>query len=42
MVAVKILHSELITERMQLKPDPTVQPGGCQIDAEMGTIKRDD
>jgi len=34
----EILRRELITERMQLKLDPTVQPGGCQIDTEMGTI----
>lgn len=32
------LRKELITDRMQLKPDSSVLPGSCQIDTEMGTI----
>jgi flagellar assembly protein FliH len=33
-----ILNRELISNRMSLKPDPTVLPGCCMIDTEMGTI----
>ena len=33
-----VLHKDLITSRMQLKSDPTVLQGSCQIDSEMGTI----
>lgn len=32
------LRKELLTDRMQLKPDSGVLPGSCQIDTEMGTI----
>ena len=32
------LRKELLTDRMQLKPDSSVLPGSCQIDTEMGTI----
>lgn len=34
----EILRKELITSRMQLKSDPTVLQGSCQIDSELGTI----
>jgi flagellar assembly protein FliH len=33
-----ILRKELTSERMSLKPDPTVLSGCCMIDTEMGTI----
>jgi flagellar assembly protein FliH len=33
-----LLNRELVTDRMHIKPDPTVLPGFCQIDTEMGTI----
>jgi flagellar assembly protein FliH len=33
-----ILRKELTSERMNLKPDPTVLSGCCMIDTEMGTI----
>ena len=32
------LRKELLTDRMQLKPDSSVLPGSCQVDTEMGTI----
>lgn len=32
------LRKELLTDKMQLKADASVQPGSCQIDTEMGTI----
>lgn len=32
------LRKELLTDKMQLKPDSNVLPGSCQIDTEMGTI----
>lgn len=32
------LRKELLTDKMQLKPDSGVLPGSCQIDTEMGTI----
>ncbi|MFA7059735.1 MAG: FliH/SctL family protein [Pedobacter sp.] len=32
------LRKELLTDRMQLKPDSSVLPGSCKIDTEMGTI----
>lgn len=32
------LRKELLTDKMQLKPDSSVLPGSCQIDTEMGTI----
>lgn len=31
-------RKELITDRMHLKSDPSVLPGCCQIDSEMGTL----
>src|SRR6185369_15178742 len=30
------LRKELLTDKMQLKPDSSVLPGSCQIDTEMG------
>ena len=33
-----ILHKELASDRMRLKPDPTVLSGCCMIDTDMGTI----
>ncbi|MDA8429068.1 MAG: FliH/SctL family protein [Geobacteraceae bacterium] len=33
-----ILSRELISDRMSLKPDPTVLSGCCLIDTDMGTI----
>ncbi len=33
-----VLRKELISDRMSLKPDPTVLSGCCMIDTEMGTI----
>lgn len=33
-----MLSRELVTDRMHIKPDPTVLPGFCQVDTEMGTI----
>lgn len=33
-----VLRKELISNRMSLKPDPTVLSGCCMIDTEMGTI----
>lgn len=35
------LRKELLTDRMQLKPDSSVLPGSCKIDMEMGTIDAD-
>lgn len=32
------LRRELLSDRMHIKPDPVVQPGGCMIDTELGTI----
>jgi len=32
------LRKELVTDKMQLKADPAVLPGSCQVDTEMGTI----
>jgi len=32
------IRKELFTERMQLKSDPAVLQGSCQIDSEMGTL----
>lgn len=32
------LRKELLTDKMQLKPDSTVLPGSCKVDTEMGTI----
>ena len=32
------LRSELLTERMQLKSDPSILPGSCMIDSEIGTL----
>lgn len=32
------LRRELLSDRMQLKSDPTIQPGFCLIDTEMGTL----
>ena len=32
------LRKELLTDRMQLKPDSSVLPGSCQVDTDMGTI----
>jgi len=34
----EILRKELITDRMQLKSDPTVLQGFCMVDSELGTI----
>jgi flagellar assembly protein FliH len=34
----ELLNRELVTDRMHIKPDPTVQAGFCQVDTEMGTI----
>lgn len=31
-------RKELITDRMRIKPDPTILVGGCQIDSELGTL----
>jgi flagellar assembly protein FliH len=33
-----LLHEELISERVLLKPDPTVAGGFCQVDTTMGTL----
>jgi flagellar assembly protein FliH len=33
-----VLNKELISDRMSLKPDPTVISGCCMIDTDMGTI----
>ena len=33
-----ILRKELVSDRMNLKPDPTVLSGCCMIDTDMGTI----
>lgn len=33
-----LLNRELVTDRMRIKPDPTMLPGFCQVDTEMGTI----
>jgi flagellar assembly protein FliH len=33
-----MLRKELASDRMSLKPDPTVLPGCCLIDTDMGTI----
>lgn len=33
-----VLRKELASDRMSLKPDPTVLAGCCMIDTEMGTI----
>lgn len=33
-----LLRKELISDRMSLKPDPTVLAGCCMIDTDMGTI----
>lgn len=35
------LQNELTSERLQLKPDPTVSAGFCQVDTAMGTIDAD-
>jgi flagellar assembly protein FliH len=32
------LNGELVTDRMHLKPDPTVPAGFCRVDTEMGSI----
>lgn len=32
------LRNELLSDRMQLKPDPTVASGFCQVDTGMGTV----
>ncbi|MBT1071950.1 FliH/SctL family protein [Pelotalea chapellei] len=32
------LRKDLLSDRMQLKSDPTIQPGFCLIDSEMGTL----
>jgi flagellar assembly protein FliH len=32
---------ELMTERMRLKPDPTLHQGSCNVNTEMGTIDAD-
>lgn len=32
------LKKELLCDRLQLKADPAIEMGGCQIDTEMGTI----
>lgn len=34
----ELLHNELLNERLQLKPDPSVAPGFCLVDTEMGTV----
>jgi flagellar assembly protein FliH len=34
----ELLMNELLTERLQLKPDPSVPVGFCLVDTEMGTI----
>jgi flagellar assembly protein FliH len=34
----ELLRKELISDRMSLKPDPTVLSGCCMIDTDMGTI----
>lgn len=34
----EVLRKELITDRMQLKSDPTVMQGFCMVDSELGTI----
>jgi len=34
----ELLRKELTSERMNLKPDPTVLAGCCMIDTDMGTI----
>ncbi|MHB8058610.1 MAG: FliH/SctL family protein [Desulfuromonadaceae bacterium] len=34
----QLLHSELINERLRLKPDPTVSSGFCLVETEMGTV----
>jgi flagellar assembly protein FliH len=33
-----LLRKELVTGRMNLKSDPTVLPGSCMIDSELGTV----
>lgn len=34
----ELLHRELLSERLLLKPDPTVAAGFCLVDTDMGTI----
>ncbi len=34
----KLLHDELLNERLLLKPDPSVATGFCLVDTSMGTI----
>ena len=34
----ELLHSELLNERLLLKPDPSVAAGFCVVDTTMGTI----
>jgi flagellar assembly protein FliH len=33
-----LLHAELLNERLQLKPDPSVEAGFCLVDTDMGTV----
>jgi len=34
----ELLHKELLNERLSLKPDPSITPGFCLVETEMGTI----
>lgn len=34
----ELLHSELLNERLLLKPDPSVAAGFCLVDTSMGTV----
>ena len=34
----ELLHNELLNERLQLKPDPSVGTGFCLVDTAMGTV----
>lgn len=34
----ELLHKELLNERLQLKPDPSVAAGFCMVDTAMGTV----
>lgn len=34
----ELLHSELLNERLLLKPDPSVASGFCHVETSMGTI----
>lgn len=34
----ELLHKELLNERLQLKPDPSVATGFCLVDTAMGTV----